>query len=227
MKARARAAIKPVAKLIVRARGTIHRVTYDQSILDEHLETQRKRILDTYEGADKPGSNPASWGVAGSTRPLSFLETFDDRKYKDLSDELDEWTEKTRKAFDSAVLRNYIASAFAPVSLEIVNTDKTFLHGVDVRVRLEREIFGMVSGSNTTWSLAEMLPRLPPKWGPKPRQSAAEIMAPLHQTPSAFDYSFFVAIQLGARAGGSQGPVVKSSVSAWYLSLPHLVAVAR
>ena len=36
-----------------------------------------------------------------------------------------------------------------------------------------------------------------------------------------------VAIQLGVRAGGSQGPVVKSSVSAWYLSLPHLWAVAR
>jgi len=39
--------------------------------------------------------------------------------------------------------------------------------------------------------------------------------------------SFFVAIQLGARAGGSQGPVVKSSVRTWYLSLPHLWAVAR
>ena len=36
-----------------------------------------------------------------------------------------------------------------------------------------------------------------------------------------------VAIQLGARAGGSQGPVVKSSVRTWYLSLPHLWAVAR
>src|SRR5664280_3854469 len=37
---------------------------------------------------------------------------------------------------------------------------------------------------------------------------------------------FIVAIQLGVRAGGSQGPVVKSSVSAWYLSLPHLWAVS-
>ena len=37
----------------------------------------------------------------------------------------------------------------------------------------------------------------------------------------------FVAIQLGARAGGSHGPVVNSSVSASSLSLPHLVAVDR
>src|SRR5664279_4158997 len=36
-----------------------------------------------------------------------------------------------------------------------------------------------------------------------------------------------VAIQLGARAGGSHGPVVNSSVSASSLSLPHLVAVDR
>src|SRR5664279_5171046 len=35
-----------------------------------------------------------------------------------------------------------------------------------------------------------------------------------------------VAIQLGARAGGSHGPVVNSSVSASSLSLPHLVAVS-
>ena len=44
--------------------------------------------------------------------------------------------------------------------------------------------------------------------------------------PSALDIAD-VAIQLGARAGGSQGPVVKSSVRTWYLSLPHLWAVAR
>src|SRR5664279_6410590 len=35
-----------------------------------------------------------------------------------------------------------------------------------------------------------------------------------------------VATQLGARAGGSHGPVVNSSVSASSLSLPHLVAVS-
>src|SRR5664279_2152615 len=34
---------------------------------------------------------------------------------------------------------------------------------------------------------------------------------------------WLVAIQLGVRAGGSQGPVVKSSVSAWYLSLAPFV----
>ncbi len=36
-----------------------------------------------------------------------------------------------------------------------------------------------------------------------------------------------VAIQLGVRAGGSQGPVVKSCWRAWSLSMPHLVAVSR
>jgi len=45
--------------------------------------------------------------------------------------------------------------------------------------------------------------------------------------PGVDGCSIEVAIQLGARAGGSHAPVVKSSVSAWYLSLPHLVAVAR
>jgi NAD(P)-dependent dehydrogenase (short-subunit alcohol dehydrogenase family) len=36
-----------------------------------------------------------------------------------------------------------------------------------------------------------------------------------------------VAVQLGVRAGGSHGPVVKSWCSAWSLLMPHLVAVSR
>lgn len=38
---------------------------------------------------------------------------------------------------------------------------------------------------------------------------------------------WLVAIQLGASAGGSHGPVVNSSRSALSLSMPHLFAVSR
>src|SRR5664280_1700657 len=51
-------------------------------------------------------------------------------------------------------------------------------------------------------------------------------LAFIRHVPAGILSTPIVAIQLGVRAGGSQGPVVKSSVSAWYLSLPHLWAVS-
>jgi retron-type reverse transcriptase len=51
--------------------------------------------------------------------------------------------------------------------------------------------------------------------------------ATLSGAPQGGGASPVVAIQLGARVGGSHGPVVNSSVSASSLSLPHLVAVDR
>ena len=63
---------------------------------------------------------------------------------------------------------------------------------------------------------------------PARRRRAAESTPRRHRVLSTISVpSFRVAIQLGARAGGSHGPVVNSSVSASSLSLRHLVAVER
>src|SRR5450755_4665861 len=82
------------------------------------------------------------------------------------------------------------------------------------------------------WTIAEYVGEAEPKAAPRAFATPCDRTAdPSERTNLPARNSRcpdpHVAIQLGARAGGSQGPVVKSSVSAWYLSLPHLVAVDR
>jgi len=189
MKSRSRSALRPTARLEVRVVGKVHRVTYDQYILDKHVDEQRARLLKTYRGGDKPDASVYDVGAAFSG-PVRLFDQPDDRNYGTFSAEIDTWEERTRKGFQ-AVVMNYIGSALSPTSIVVVNTDKTYLQGLDVRIPLPELIYGMGKRNETERSLAEMLPILPTDWGPKPRERLSQMLAPLYRMPpSSIDYSF-------------------------------------